>query len=341
MEASRQPARCTVHRRIILAFILLACGAYARAADSPPLERVQIISLRGPDGRLDHLALDARGGRLFVANMANSSLDVVDLKQGKLLRQIPGQKGIQGIAYAPDLDRIFVGNGGDGVLNTFDGRDYQLLGAVSLPDADNVRYESRTQTVYVAHAERAIAAVDAKALRLRADIPLPGSPEAFQLEKERPRLYVNTPSGGEVAAVDTDRRQAVSHFRLTLARDNYPLALDEAGHRLFVGARRKPMLIVLDTNSGREMSAVSIPGDVDDLFFDATNKRIYASCGEGFLAVLRQTGDGRFELEAKIPTIKLARTCLFDPQSGRLYLVVPRHAGAEGPQVWVYRARDH
>src|SRR5436309_9742577 len=70
--------------------------------DAAPLRRVQTIPLAGPEGRLDHLALDPVHHRLFVANMANSSLDVVDLGQGKLIRQVPGQREIQGIAYAPD-----------------------------------------------------------------------------------------------------------------------------------------------------------------------------------------------------------------------------------------------
>src|SRR5439155_9421379 len=110
-------------------------------AEGPPLELIQTIDLKGPAGRLDHLALDAKHGRLFVANMANSSLDVVDLKAGKLVKQIPGQQKIQGIAYAPKLDRIFVGNGQDGVCNVFDGKSYDLIKGIPLDDADNVRFD--------------------------------------------------------------------------------------------------------------------------------------------------------------------------------------------------------
>src|SRR5262249_34206103 len=150
-----------------------------------------------------HLALDAKHDRLFVANMANSSLDIVDLKAGKLQRQIPGQKKIQGIAYAADLDRIFVGNGEDGVCNVFDGRNYNLLNSAKLDDADNVRFDPATHRVYVAHAEKALAVLDGKTLEVLADIRLPGSPEAFQLERGRARLYLNTPSPSQVLAIDT------------------------------------------------------------------------------------------------------------------------------------------
>ena len=100
----------------------LAAGDRRAEADEPPLERVQTIALKGPVGGMDHLAIDAKRGRLFVANTVNDSLDVVDLKAGKLLKQVPGQGRIRGIDYSPDADRIFVGNGTGGVCNTFDGR---------------------------------------------------------------------------------------------------------------------------------------------------------------------------------------------------------------------------
>jgi DNA-binding beta-propeller fold protein YncE len=322
--------------------LLLAVGAAPAVAADPLLERVRTIPLKGPAGRLDHLALDARHARLFVANMANSSLDIVDLEGGKLVKQIPGQKKIQGIAYAPDLDRIFVGNGEDGVCNVFDGSDYKLLKVVKLDDADNVRYDARTHRVYVTHAEKALAALDAKTLEILADIKLPGPPEAFQLERERPRLYLNTPSPSHVVVVDTDKNEVTDRFPLTLAGQNYPLALDAAQHRIFTGCRRKPMVVVLDSESGKEVTSVAIPGDTDDLFFDAKRKRIYASCGEGFLAVIRQIDADHYEMQAKLPTGKLARTCLFDADHGRLYLIVPHVKGKEQPkepEVWVYETR--
>jgi hypothetical protein len=298
---------------------------------------VQTIPLQGPAGRLDHLALDAGHGRLFVANMANASLDVVDLKAGKLLKQIPGQQGIQGIAYAADADRVFVGLG-SGSCNVFDGQDFKLLKAVKLDDADNVRYHPATRRVYVAHAEKALAVLDARTFEVKADIKLPGPPEAFQLEKGRPRLYLNTPEPAQVVGIDTEKNEVVGRYPLQGAAGNYPLALDEASRRLFVGCRKPPAVVVLDSESGKEVARVTIPGDTDDVFHDARRQRLYASCGEGFLAVVRQADADHYEGLEKVPTVKGARTCLFDPGAGRLYLLVPRQAGKEGPEVWVYQA---
>jgi DNA-binding beta-propeller fold protein YncE len=322
-------------------FVILLSAMPALANDPPPLVRVQTISLKGPSGRLDHLALDAAHARLFVANMPNHSLDVVDLRAGKLVRQIPGQDGIQGLAYAPELDRIFVGNAEGGICNVFNGRDYRLLKSLKFADdADNVRYDPRTGRAYVEHAEASLAVLDAKSLKVIADIKLPGAPESFQLEKNRPRLYINTPPAGRVAAVDTERNRVVAEFPLTRAAANFPMALDEADHRIFVGCRRGPMLVVLDSESGKEVAGVPIPGDTDDVFFDARRRRIYASCGAGYLAVIRQRDADHYEAVAELSTAKLARTSFFDPDADRLYLVVPCDGQREGPEIWVYEVRS-
>ncbi|MBI3467174.1 MAG: hypothetical protein HY000_29530 [Planctomycetes bacterium] len=321
-----------------IAAVAVWFAAGALASDEPPLELTEKIALKGPPGRLDHLALDRQRSRLFVANMANSSLDVVDLETGKLVRQVPDQKGIQGIAYAPDLDRIFVGNGEGGVCNVFDGGDYKLIKSFELADSDNVRYDARSRRVYVAHAENVLAVIDAATLEFRGDIKLPGSPEAFQLETGRPRLYLNTPSAGMLVAIDLDQNDVVRRYPLTQAAANYPLAIDESAHRVFVGCRRPPMLLVLDSESGKEVSTVSIPADIDDLFFDSRRKQLYGSCGEGYVVVIRQIDPDHYKLLTKIATAKGARTSLFDAATGRLFLVVPRQEGEpkDGPEIWKY-----
>lgn len=326
---------------IIAAFTALGIAACTSADEPAPLERVQVIPLNGrADKKLDHMTLDAKRDRLFVANMANRTLDIVDLKAGKVLKEIADQRGIQGVAYAPDLDRVFVGLGVGGFCNAFDGETYQLLKSVKLgEDVDNVRYDARGQRVYAAHLEKSLAAIDARTFEVTTDLRLPGFPEAFWLEKGRRRLYANVPSLNQVLVLDAEKNEVIDRYQIKSAGANYSMALDEANRRLFVGCRKEPKLVVLDLDSGKEISSVPIPGDIDDLFYDAKRKRLYASCGEGFLAVMRQIDADRCEVTAKLPTGKLARTCFFDPNTDRLFLAVPRQEGKEGPELWIYRAR--
>jgi DNA-binding beta-propeller fold protein YncE len=312
----------------------------AAAADGPALKLVQTIELKGKPGKLDHLVVDSKGQRLFLANKVNYTLDVVDLKAGKLVTQKSGQSGVQGVAYAPDLDRVYAALGTGGYCNIIDAKTLRTVRTIKFADdADNVRYDPRTKLVYVAHAEKSLGVINARTNELKADIELPGGAEGFQLSARGPRLYLCMPSPSELLVIDTDKNKIVQHYPIKKAGGAHPVALDEANHRIFVGCRKKPMVVVMDSESGKEITSVDIPGDVDDLYYDAKRKRLYASCGEGSLAVIRQKGADSYELQEKITTVKDARTSFFDPDTSRLYLAVPRQKGKNGPEIWVYEAR--
>jgi DNA-binding beta-propeller fold protein YncE len=329
-----------MHLRLSFAAAVVTAGLAVPTAGAaePALELRQTIPLESGTGRYDHLALDDSHGRLFLANLSNNSLDVVDLKAGKLVKQVPGQKKIQGVAYAADLDRIFVGNGGDGACRVFDGKDYSLVKSIPVPDADNVRYRADTHAVYVT-GEDGLTVIDAKAMTVTATVRLPGPPEAHQLDPARDRLFVNTHKPAQVAVVDLKANKVAAEYKLTSAEANYPMALDADGGRVFVGCRKKPCVIALDANTGKELAVVPIPGDTDDLYYDAKRKRLYAICGEGSVAVIEERGPAEFKLAETIPTAKLARTGLFDLKSGHLYVVVPRQSSSVGPELRVYQAK--
>jgi DNA-binding beta-propeller fold protein YncE len=325
-----------------LAIAVLASPPAASAADPPPLEQMQTIQLKGPVGGLDHLALDTKRSRLFVANTVNGSLDVVDLKAGKLLKQVPGQGRIWGIDYDSGSDRVFVGNGNGGICNIFEGESYELLKSIALgDDADNVRFNPRTNRVYVVHADKELSVIDAKDYSVRQPIALPTSLGAFKLESSRPRMYVNAKNDG-VITIDTRDDKIIGRFSVAPASVNAALAIDEPNHRLFVGCRKSPSLIVMDSDTGKIVASVPIPGDVDDVSFDARRGRIYASCGVGAIAVIRQVDADRYESLATVSTVGSARTSIFSADAGQLYLAVPRRADRpdqESPEVWVYQAR--
>lgn len=327
----------SILRKSAIAFVAALLVAPALAADPAPLELTKTIRLNGPVGkRLDNLALDAKRDRLLVANQGNASLDIIDLKQGKLLKSIPDQDQIQGVLYVPGVDRIFA-TSAKGTCQVFDGESFKLLKSLPIPDADNIRQDLRTGLVYVTRADKKLAVVDPKTQEVKGEIPFPSHPESFVFEKDRHRMYVNMPAPRQVAVLDIDKREVVKRHQLDEA-GNYPLALDEPNKRLLVGCRKEPRLLVLDSETGKELSRVNIPNDVDGLYLDAKRKRLYASCGEGVLVVLKQASPDRYEVVAKIPTVKQARTCLFDPDSGRLFLPVPRTSDKEGAEVRVYKA---
>jgi DNA-binding beta-propeller fold protein YncE len=324
----------------VVALVLLAGPALliVRAEDRPPLERIATIQLKGVAGTLDHLIVDTKNSRLLIANQSNNTLDVVDLKTNKLVKQVPGQNQIHGVAHAPDLDRIFVGNG-EGVCNALDGKDYTVLRSIPVPGADSVRYDPRTDHVFVA-GEKELAVIDAKTLERLAGIKLPASPHGFQVARKQPRAFVNTGAPCQVAVVDADKNELVAGYALEKDKRIGPLALDEENGRIFVGLRGNPRLAVLDLESGKEVASVPIPEGSDDMFLDAQSKQIYISCSSGFVAVIRQIDRDRYESVADVATVKGAKTSAYDPAARQLYVVVPRQAGKEGPEVWVYKPRS-
>ena len=174
---------------------------------------------------------------------------------------------------------------------------------------------------------------------MKTDIKLPASAEGFDLETKRPRLYLSTPEPCQLVVIDTAKNEVVSVYPVAKSGGAHPLAIDEANHRVYLGCRKEPMVVVLDTETGKEVGSAPIPDEVDDLFFDAGRKRLYASCGTGFLAVLKVVDADHIELLDKIPTAKGARTCLQVPETGKLYLAVPRQEGKDGPEIRVYQAK--
>ena len=286
-------------------------------------------------GRIDHLAVDLARHRLFVAELGNGSLGVVDLEHGSLLQRIEGLKEPQGVAYVLATDTVYVASGGDGSLRRFAGADLAPLGTTILgEDADNVREDRRGGRVIVGYGNGALALVDAASAAKTGDIALPGHPEAFQLEASGSRVFVNVPQTHQVVVADRDAGRQLAVWNVE-GQANFPMALDEAGRPLLIVDRTPPELQVFDTGSGRRVARVPTCEDADDVFWDAKRQRVYVSCGEGFVDIIQQRGDAYKDL-ARVATTSGARTALFVPELDRLFVAV-RAGVHEGAAVWIYR----
>jgi hypothetical protein len=168
------------------------------------------------------------------------------------------------------------------------------------------------------------------------EVPLAGHPESFQLERSGSRIFVNVPGAGQIAVVDRVKRTVAATWPVRGAGANFPMALDEPDHRLFIGCRRPARLLVYDTHTGREVASAPIVGDTDDLFYDAGRKRLYVSGGAGFVTVLQQHDADHYAVMARLPTAAGARTGFFAPDLNRFFLAVP-HRGSLVAEVRVYR----
>lgn len=315
--------------------VLCCAASVSLAHGNQPLRLIQSISLTGVEGRIDHMAVDLAGQRLFVAALGNGSVEVIALRSGKRVRSLGGFREPQGVEFVPSLERLVVASG-DGTCAILHGTTLRRVRSLRLSsDADNVRYDGPTRRIYVGYGEGGLAVLDALSGDLLGDIPLRAHPESFQLQTAGPRVFVNIPDAGEVAIIDRIKGSEIGCWKIDGFTANYPMALDELGHRLFVGCRHPATVLIFDDRSGRRLAAVPIDGDSDDLFYDAATGRLFASCGSGFIEVLELGKSGQFTRTAKIPTAVGARTALFLPTLRRLYLAVP-HRGSQRAEIRVF-----
>jgi DNA-binding beta-propeller fold protein YncE len=303
-----------------------------------PIELLQSIRLPGVRGRIDHLDIDLDSGRLFVAALGNDTLEVVDLRADTASGRVNDLREPQGVAYVPAANRLFVSNGVGARVDVFPGDTRSLIGRIdALEDADNVRYDAADGRIYVGYAS-ALAVIDVATLQVLKRIELAGHPESFQLAKSSSRIFINVPSAREIAVVDRRQASVVARWTLGEARGNFPMALDESAHRLFVATRRPAALVVFDTETGKQVSSTPIGGDADDLFIDNDHKMIYAICGEGVVTVVQVQDSDRYVVIGDVRTAPGARTGLYVRTQKTLYVAVPAQQSMPA-EIRVYKVR--
>lgn len=323
-----------MHVRAVVSALGLVGGMVSVASAEPtaspstaPLSEVQVIALPDVKGRIDHLAVDPDGKRLFVAALGNGTLEVLDVDGAKRITTIKGLKEPQGVAYLPLVHRIVVAMRG-GSVAAFDDAKYERTAShPKLGDSDNLRYSPAAGQLWLGYGEGAVAVIDPLTLKLGAEISVGAHPESFRLEESGPRIFVNVPDKREILVVDREKRSIEMHIPLVGATNNYPMSLDEKGHRLFVGVRRPAQLLVFDTVTGKRLAKVSCVGDTDDLFYDASRDRVYVIGGEGYLDVFDAAASGKYDRLARIATRAGARTGLWSPDLDRLFVAWPNRNG--------------
>lgn len=319
-----------------VAVLLLSLGAAGQQSSGLSLKAR--IDLPNVNGRIDHLSADLKNQRLFMSALGNHTVEVLDIRGAKRLHSIPDLAEPQGAFYDAGTNRLFVACAGDGTTRIFGGATFQVLATVKFSgDADNIRYDARTHRVIVGYGDGALAFLDSDG-RKTGEIPLDAHPESFQLEKSGTRLFVNVPDRKELEVADLVKNTVIAKWPITSALKNYPMALDEAHHRLFLGCRAPARMLVLDTQTGKQVASAEIVGDTDDLFYDPGKSRLYVIGGAGFVDVFDQKDPDHYNRIGHIATAAGARTGLFVPEWGQLFVAVP-HRSEQLSKLLVYETK--
>jgi YVTN family beta-propeller protein len=340
--------RTTCHSRVLAALILaFSPSIVAHQSSSPtearPMVLTEAIPLEGVKGRFDHFGTSGR--KVFISALGNNTVEVIDVSGRTLEHTITGVPNPQGVVYAPEVNELFVASS-KGKLYIYDGTSFDLITSIDYHgDVDNLRYDAANKRVYVGYGDEGSAAIGAVNAttnqRTDEEYKLGAHPESFQLEASGPNIYVNLPDLKQIAVINRATR-AITRWPLTVEH-NFPMALDEADHRLFVGTHEPARMAVFDTTSGKMIAALPSVQDTDDVYYDGSRKRIYMAGGEGFIYAFQQNDPDHYQLLSKIPTALGARTAGYFGKGkkgfDRFYLAVPTRSD-RGAELWIYTVQD-
>src|SRR6267154_2364623 len=343
-----RPITMSPHRRLfrssVCAGALIALGGIAHAdeREAPPVREVQEIPLPGVQGRLDHFTIDAKRKRVIFSGLGNNSAQIVDVFAGRVIHQIDGLAEPQGTLYLAEWDKLFVANSANGHVDVFDGSKFALIDTIDFgegSDPDNLRYDAVAKKIYLGYGDGAIAVIDpATNKRLPTEYKFEGHPEGFQLESKGPRIFVNVADTKNIQVINRQTGKITTWALPTGHSANFPMVLDEASRRVFIGTRKPSRLTVLDMDSGKVVAGLPTAGDMDDMFFDADRKRVYVAGGEGFLSVVQQVDADHYTDMGKFPTALGTRTGVWYAKRDRLYIAAPP-SGILGARLLVFEAQ--
>ena len=270
----------------LLVGFLIAFPVLTNAQSAAPLQLVQTIPMPNVKGRIDHMDVDVKGKRLFVAGLENGSLEVVDLQAGKWVKSIPGFKKTQGVAYVGSLNKVFVASGDDGMVRVFRGDTLELLDSIKLELGPNrVAYDPNSKLLYVGYGGKdagkdygEVGIIEAKTDKHIGDIKVEAHPAELLLDQSGQTLFVFVSAVSKVQVVDTKTRQVVSTWPVSSQR-NGDGAFDEKTRRLFIGTRTPPQMIAMESQIGKEVASLPTVEGMDGVYFDAAHKRVYVSGG--------------------------------------------------------------
>jgi DNA-binding beta-propeller fold protein YncE len=325
---------------LVMVLVALPLALNVNAQGNPPLKLVQRIPMPGVEGHMDHITVDVSGNRLFVPANGDkqNTVEVIDLKAGKRISSIPGQSNPHGTFYSADFNTLFVTNGTDGTCKIFRGDSFKLIDSLLLgADANQVGYDPDTKYLYAGLGDRnsgALAIIDTSSNKHIGDIKTDARPGGITFEKSGPRIFVNLNGATKLGVLDRKKREQIATWPVAGAENYGPLALDESHHRLFLGTRKPPMLIVFDTDSGKQITQLDSVPSIDGVWYDAARKRIYVT-GNGSIAVYDQKGADDYTPMVKVTSEPDSQPSLWVPQFNRLYISVTQD-GNRDAEILVY-----
>ncbi len=271
------------------------------------------------NGGFDYLMIDSGARRLYISH--GTQVDVVDADSGKLLGTLSDTPGVHGIAIAPEFKRGFTSNGREDKVSIFDPSTLQLINKVDVGKGpDGIYYEPASKRIFTNnHGSHDVTAIDAKSGAVVGTVKVGGDGEQAIVGNDG-MIYVNSEDTNEVVVFDPKSLEVKKRFPIGVAKTPTGLAYDAKTHRLFIGARNEPKMIVMDAASGKVITSAPIGTGVDYAAFDPDAKLIFFSCADGTLNIFHEKSADEYEDAGAIKTQQSAKTLAFDPKTKKIFL---------------------
>jgi DNA-binding beta-propeller fold protein YncE len=335
---------------LVVLTLVLAWVAKSPAQEKAPIRLVQTISFAGASRHWDHMGADLKGNRLFVTSDDDSVIEVLDLHTNRKIQTITGLKGPHNVLPFPEMNKIIVTDGEASELKIYDYKTLELVGHTELSiDADPIVYDPATKYLYVVNGGRAaktpyclISVVDAVSGKKLEDIKLDTNRlESMALEKSSQRLFVNMTTANVIGVVDRQKRALITTWPITAGLQNVPMQYDESTHRLFVATRMPSRLVVVNTDTGKEVTSLPTADSVDDLAYDPRLHRLYVPGGNlngavGAVTVIQQKDADHYDVLANIPTVPGARNARLVPELNKYYVSAATTKAGQEAKILVF-----
>jgi DNA-binding beta-propeller fold protein YncE len=316
----------------------IPAAAPKAAVATPPLTLSGSTDIAGYTGDFDHFALDTKGGRLFLAGEDGAEVEVLDLQTGAVQQRIKGFGVPHSLLYMADANELLVIDG-DKPSPVMDATTFKTKRSYRFAaGADSLGFDDSTGHIWLVSGGKDVPRKDSDLTEFD---PHTGRKftnvhfdadhvEAMVVESDGPSIFINVTDKNYLAVVDK-KSGKIRQWPITAAEQNSPLAWDASTRRLFVVTRKPGMLLVLNADTGASVASFSAPARTDQVVWDAGNRRVYVTGGEGYISVIEQDDADHYREAARIPSMAGAKTAILDSAHNRLWVAAsPGNSGAMG-----------
>jgi WD40 repeat protein len=321
----------------VAALLCFAVLPFCGKAQTPNYVADKTIPLPG-NGSNDYAYIDQVNHILYASH--GTAVNVVDLKTEKPIAVIDNMKGVHGIAVVNNLNRGFISDGKGNAVIAFDTKTFKTIKVISITgtDADGIIYDSFSKKILVFEGDgKAAVVVDPQKLTQVGSIEMGGAPE-FAVSDEKGLVYNNLEDKSSLNVIDTKTMKVIKNYPLNPCGGPTGLAIDKKNQRLFTVCRENKGMSVIDISTGKIVQTLPIGTGVDAVIYDAANKLVVASNGDGTASIFKQNSPDSYTLTQTLATQYRAKTMAMDLSTHKLYFPVSDYQkGTKNPVAGTFK----